>query len=924
MLRIGFLSAAQLKKYFDEDFSKDSRLEKYYLEESEIVPRWGGRIAQMLNLHGQETLKEDLSNLLSGYLPDGSKFVQRMKEDRRPGFDAVSTCPKSVSIISLFDPRVLQAFRLADEAAMRILEDWGTQTRLRANNQNKDILTSSMIFATIEHQSSRDHDVHLHRHHVIPNITWDGKKYTALTPIAIMERKVLFSSAFDNELARQLRGLGYSIRPTETSFEIEGISRSIVEKFCTGQKKLMVEVELEKERLGVEALSKDEIARLQERTKKKKTKLSPAEFRQKNLSAVTVEEAVHIARLVEAAKPIELPEDEDAAESAVSHGEAHVFERVASAKTFHVGGEALHASLGRCSFAQVKSAMGRRGLVRESLDITTPEHVAAEAEVLEFARAGLTFQEPLALDIQLNPLLSLEQRKMCYTVLQNTSSKISLVLGSPGAGKTFAIKEIAKHAGEGFVMVAPTRKAVKVLQEDGLEANTLESFLRRKELQEGAKTILVDESSLVGTGAMLRLTRAAKENGWRLILVGDPDQNKSVSWGSPFSQLFSKVPELPRAELRENRRQKDPEFRKAVKAFQQNKYAKGVELLDKLGSIKIIPADEARRKAAAVLSCDLLEKGTVSMVGCSWNEIEKTNVEVRAELLKRGKIESEEIVVETLKTISLTIAQKGQEKRWQPSWLVQVVQGTKELAVGTVGQFLGVSRIKGELPAVVFKVEEALHRLPLEAVQAVERKVLKVSAGDRLLLQGNGKSENGIEIIRGTETVEKLENGFIRTKSGKVIDPKKIPMGYGYFKTSQQAQGETADYSVTMAEPGMRKEGFYVGVTRGRLEGYVFSPTKICPQSETVLTATEINERKNTINGTGETQSEGKTSSLVLGGHTASGRIVRKPPQQLRNQGRGRPFRGHGRENANGPSLQIPKDPIRRVPPVERRLGHNL
>ncbi len=140
------------------------------------------------------------------------------------------------------------------------------------------------------------------------------------------------------------------------------------------------------------------------------------------------------------------------------------------------------------------------------------------------------------------------------------TSKVAVLTGGPGCGKSFTVRAIvtladAKRAR--VVLVAPTGRAAKRLAElTGHEASTVHRLL---ELQPGgdpkydrdhpldADLVVVDESSMMDVILANKLVKAIPE-GAHLLLVGDVDQLPSVGAGEVLRDLLAAAA-IPRVRL---------------------------------------------------------------------------------------------------------------------------------------------------------------------------------------------------------------------------------------------------------------------------------------------------------------------------------------------------------------------------------------
>jgi exodeoxyribonuclease V alpha subunit len=139
-------------------------------------------------------------------------------------------------------------------------------------------------------------------------------------------------------------------------------------------------------------------------------------------------------------------------------------------------------------------------------------------------------------------------------------SKVAVLTGGPGCGKSFTVRsivELARAKGATVVLVAPTGRAAKRLAElTGHEASTVHRLLQ---LQPGgdptydrdnpldADLVVIDESSMMDLVLANKLVRAVAP-GAHLLLVGDVDQLPSVGAGEVLRDLIS-AGSIPRVRL---------------------------------------------------------------------------------------------------------------------------------------------------------------------------------------------------------------------------------------------------------------------------------------------------------------------------------------------------------------------------------------
>jgi exodeoxyribonuclease V alpha subunit len=141
------------------------------------------------------------------------------------------------------------------------------------------------------------------------------------------------------------------------------------------------------------------------------------------------------------------------------------------------------------------------------------------------------------------------------------TSKVAVLTGGPGCGKSFTVRSIVELASAKrarVVLAAPTGRAAKRLSElTGHEASTVHRLL---ELRPGgdaaydkdrpleADLVVVDEASMVDLLLANKLIKALAP-GTHLLLVGDVDQLPSVGAGEVLRDLLAPGTSIPSVRL---------------------------------------------------------------------------------------------------------------------------------------------------------------------------------------------------------------------------------------------------------------------------------------------------------------------------------------------------------------------------------------
>ena len=108
-----------------------------------------------------------------------------------------------------------------------------------------------MVAATFRHDTSRNLDPQLHTHAVIASMVQDDAgKWRTMVNDGLYRNKMAIGAIYRAELAQGLKGLGYGIGKTHADgrFEIEGVSREVIDAYST--RRAEIETAMEARGLG--------------------------------------------------------------------------------------------------------------------------------------------------------------------------------------------------------------------------------------------------------------------------------------------------------------------------------------------------------------------------------------------------------------------------------------------------------------------------------------------------------------------------------------------------------------------------------------------------------------------------------------------------------------------------------------------------
>ncbi len=378
----------------------------YYSMSGGAPSEWFGKGAEAQGLKGQ-IVAEDMVRALSGTVKHTGEDIStrggQTVETRRMGEELTVAAPKSVSIMAVEDPRIIQAHQAAVRAAMRYVEQEMVHARIGKGGGKGNDFSGNLTAGLYVHEDARDSSTrrvapHLHTHAIISNMTQrsDGQWVSLKLDWGHNnEKKMAADAVYKAELAREVKALGYKIEKGKgTDFEIVGITREQIEYFSPRSQDIKKEIGGDRD--GVSAKERQAA---QNKTKGNKSTLNQIdqryawrrEFREQNMDLQSIHDRA--LRRESAGIPVAQVTAEDALKSAIRH----LSERDSVFSESAIKSEALASGLGDISYVDVQKAIKERvgGLVSagngEGLNerqFTTKHDIYREAEILKRAEGG--------------------------------------------------------------------------------------------------------------------------------------------------------------------------------------------------------------------------------------------------------------------------------------------------------------------------------------------------------------------------------------------------------------------------------------------------------------------------------------------------------------------------------------------------------
>ena len=809
----------------------------YYLDGQELAGVWRGEGAKKLGLSG-EVKRAEWDALCDGINPNtGEKLLQRRKENRTVCYDFNFHVPKSVSVLyagmTEDDPRaraLLDAFRESVESTMQDIEK-EMHTRVRKDGKNEDRLSPNMTYGLFVHKTARPvagvPDPHLHAHAVVFNQNFDAQEkiWKAGQFKPVVSDAAWFSSVFHARLSAKLAALGLPIERTKTGWEIEGVSRTLVNKFSR-RTALIEEKAREK---GIE--DPDAKAELGAKTRSRKAKnLTMPELQAEWRGRMSPQELDVLARLEERIGGDPLPQDEGAAAKSMDYAIGHEFERRSVVPQRQLLATALRHGVGRVTPEQIIRQADRSGLIvgerKGKRMTTTRQALALESAIVRFARDGRGKYRRLGKPGRklsrewLNP-----QQRAAVEHILSSHDGVMIVAGGAGVGKTTLLKEAVEAIEENGTEVfafAPTAQASRgVLVEAGFKnADTVAALLKDKRMQERMRgqVLWIDEATLMGTRTAAELFGLAERLDCRVLLTGDRKQHGSVEAGAVL-QLLEDEAGIKPAEVKEIKRQ-EGEYKEAIKALSEGKAAEGFARLDKMHAIREIADDEERYRQLASDYVDAVSAGkTTLVVSPTHAEGDRITAAIRSAMKDRNLLGKERHIFRVLENANLTEAQRGD--------LLNYMDGEMMLQFHQNGK--GFKR--GE------RILVEGQPLPLDQANrftAYRVGTLELAAGDLIRITQNGYTSGKQKHRLNNGAVYRIkkfdkQNNIILDNGWK-IDRNWGQIASGFVATSHSSQGRDVDRvfvgQSSRSFPASSRQQFYVSCSRGRKSVSVYCDDK--------------------------------------------------------------------------------------------------
>lgn len=484
---------------------------------------------------------------------------------------------------------------------------------------------------------------------------------------------------------------------------------------------------------------------------------------------------------------------------------------------------------------EINDAILQGMLAQSEVRYTTPEALKQEKTILQLEREGRNHLQPILASEKVHALLQHSDlnkgQQQAAALILSTTNQVIGIQGYAGTGKSHMLdktKQLIEAEGFKVRALAPYGNQVKALQELNVKANTLASFIRGKEKDIDAKTVLViDEAGVVPTRLMEKILQLAEKAGSRVVLLGDTAQTKAIEAGRPFDQL--QAAGMQTALMDSIQRQKNLELKKAVELAAQGYSARALNHVHHIHEIKDHQARQhAIAKEYVQLSSDDQAR-TIIVTGT--NEARREiNKQVRIGL----KLEGTGVTCDTLNRRDTTQAERMYAKHYRIGDFIQPERDYPRRGL-VRGVFYRVedSSIGNRLMVRSMETQHTIEFNPMthRKLSVYEPDKKELSSGDVVRVTRNDKE---LDIANGDrfKIVSVSPHQIVITNDQRTVnlDPKQpLHMDYAYATTVHSSQGLTADRVLIDANVQgrtMAKDVFYVALSRARFEAKIYTNEK--------------------------------------------------------------------------------------------------
>ncbi|MCI1047055.1 MobF family relaxase [Caballeronia zhejiangensis] len=421
--------------------------------------------------------------------------------------------------------------------------------------------------------------------------------------------------------------------------------------------------------------------------------------------------------------------------------------------------------------------------------------------------------------------LNVEQARAVARIA-DTTNQFMAVPGFAGVGKSYMVKsarQLLEDYGYRVTALAPYGSQKKALEDVGIEARTLQSFLKAKNKKLDDHTVVfIDEAGVIPARQMLETMKVIEATGARAVLLGDTAQTKAIEAGKPFEQLLDAG--MQSTEIRIIQRQKDPELLKAVELAAVGKAADSLAHVTHIHEVK----DSSERYSAIVQAYAGLTPAqrAETLVITGTNQSRKAINDGIQEALGLKGTGTEYTLLDRLDT---TQAERRHSKYYEKDAII-IPERDYRSGLRRGEQYTVLDTGPGNRLTVRGPDGAVLRFSPAQTSQLSVYKPerTELAVGDQIKMTRNDKDR---DLANGDRfTVKEIHEREIIAEGGgrriKLDAAQAMYAALAYASTVHSAQGLTSDKVLINLETRSlttAKDVYYVAVSRARYEAEIFT-----------------------------------------------------------------------------------------------------
>ena len=382
--------------------------------------------------------------------------------------------------------------------------------------------------------------------------------------------------------------------------------------------------------------------------------------------------------------------------------------------------------------------------------------------------------------------LSSDQIEAIYHMTDKGQLKV--VVGYAGAGKSTCLKitkDIWEEEGYRVVGAAPTGKAADNLEGTGILSKTLHKWEQEWKTNQsllGKKDIfVVDEAGMIDSRRLNSLLERAQKDGFKVVLVGDPEQLSPIEAGCGLRTVMDKAGFVQMNTIQRQREEWQKDATKSL-AIKQTQLA--LKKYEAKGCVHFVPnaKDKLIEDYAFQMKTKLSEEslgflGDSVILAYTNRDVQDLNQRARAVARESGRLRGTDHL--------LTVSRYTNEDSLDPkeSSLLKIRKEKKPFAVGDQIVFLrndyGIGVKNGQF-GVIQKIDEGMIHVEVDKLQSITFDLSLYSSFD-----------------------------------------------HGYATTIHKSQASTVNKTFLYTGQGMDRHLTYVGLSRHRQEAHLYADTGV-------------------------------------------------------------------------------------------------